>query len=70
MTKAFADFRRTHQDNWAAHRERFTAEQQEILSRRIDWSTHEQFVGLLQATRYILIQWMWRSTARSRSARE
>ena len=32
VTKAFADFRRTHTDNWVAHRERFTPEQQEILS--------------------------------------
>ena len=32
VTKAFADFKRTHQDNWASHRERFTAEQQDLIS--------------------------------------
>ena len=28
----FADFKRTHQDNWASHRERFTPEQQDLIS--------------------------------------
>jgi proteasome activator subunit 4 len=32
VTKAFADFKRTHQDNWAAHKERLTYEQQELIS--------------------------------------
>ena len=32
VTEAFADFKRTHQDNWAAHKERFTYEQQELIS--------------------------------------
>lgn len=32
VSKAFADFKRTHQDNWASHRERFTTEQQEMIS--------------------------------------
>jgi len=30
--QAFADFKRTHQDNWASHRERFTPEQQDLIS--------------------------------------
>jgi proteasome activator subunit 4 len=32
VTKSFADFRRTHQDNWAQHKQRFTEEQQDVLS--------------------------------------
>ena len=32
VSKAFADFKRTHADNWAAHRDRFTAEQQDLIS--------------------------------------
>ena len=32
VSQAFADFKRTHQDNWAAHRERFTPEQQDLIS--------------------------------------
>ena len=32
VSKAFADFKRTHQDNWASHRERFTPEQQDLIS--------------------------------------
>ena len=32
VTKTFADFKRTHQDNWAAHKERLTYEQQELIS--------------------------------------
>ena len=32
VTKTFADFKRTHQDNWASHRERFTPEQQDLIS--------------------------------------
>ena len=30
--QAFADFKRTHQDNWAKHRERFTPDQQDLIS--------------------------------------
>ena len=32
VSQAFADFKRTHQDNWASHRERFTPEQQDLIS--------------------------------------
>ena len=32
VTKAFADFKRTHQDDWAAQREKLTPEQQELIS--------------------------------------
>ena len=32
VSHAFADFKRTHQDNWASHRERFTPEQQDLIS--------------------------------------
>jgi len=32
VTKTFADFRRTHQDNWAEHRQRLSVEQQELLA--------------------------------------
>jgi len=32
VSQAFADFKRTHQDNWANHRERFTPEQQDLIS--------------------------------------
>ena len=32
VSQAFADFKRTHQDNWASHRERFTVEQQDLIS--------------------------------------
>ena len=32
VSKAFADFKRTHQDNWVSHRERFTPEQQDLIS--------------------------------------
>mmetsp|Transcript_9432 Transcript_9432/g.25134 ORF Transcript_9432/g.25134 Transcript_9432/m.25134 type:complete len:239 (-) Transcript_9432:41-757(-) len=36
VTKTFADFKRTHQDNWAAHKARFTPEQQEIITDMLD----------------------------------
>ena len=32
VSQAFADFKRTHQDNWARHRERFTSDQQDLIS--------------------------------------
>ena len=32
VSQAFSDFKRTHQDNWASHRERFTPEQQDLIS--------------------------------------
>jgi len=32
VTKAFQDFKRTHQDNWSANKLRFTEEQQEIIA--------------------------------------
>lgn len=32
VSKAFADFKRTHQDDWASHRERFTPEQQDLIA--------------------------------------
>ena len=32
VTKTFAEFKRTHQDNWAAHKQRLTMEQQDLLS--------------------------------------
>jgi len=36
VTKTFADFKRTHQDNWSAHKARFTSEQQEIIMDMLD----------------------------------
>lgn len=32
VSKAFADFKRTHQDDWVSHRERFTPEQQDLIA--------------------------------------
>ena len=32
VTSTIAEFKRTHQDNWAAHKQRLTLEQQELLS--------------------------------------
>ena len=36
VSRTFADFKRTHQDNWAAHKLRFTSEQQDIISDMLD----------------------------------
>jgi proteasome activator subunit 4 len=32
VSRTFAEFKRTHQDNWAAHKQRLTMEQQEMLA--------------------------------------
>jgi hypothetical protein len=32
VARTFAEFKRTHQDNWAAHKLRLTIEQQEMLA--------------------------------------
>ena len=32
VMRAFSNFKRTHQDNWAAHKMRFTPEQLDLIS--------------------------------------